>query len=441
MGMRLKKQKLAASQDDLYKVVLQNGLQVYMLPKKGFKELSGILSVPVGSLDSRFLLDGQLQDYPAGIAHFLEHKLFEPLPGEDVSVILSHLGVETNAFTTYQRTNYVFSGISHLEESLRQLLRFVCQPRVTEVSRETVPSYSFTKESVDKECQIILQEINMYQDDPDARLYKGILGNLYPQTQLALDIAGSGDSVSQIGPDDLVRFHSLFYQVSRMTLFVVGDFKPSDLYAMLEGISLDKVLDKPVKIEPYPIEHAWVLPTKSTSMELSKPKLAVGFRGRPLERDLSVIRHKLALQLFFNMLLGWTSTTYQKWYEAGKIDDSFDMEIEVSDRYQFVILVSDTEEPIALSNRIRRVIRGVAEDSNLNPDHFESLKREFYGEFLSSLDHMDSLVTQFVTYLSDKELYFDLPDQLAQLSFEETVSIGMAFLKTMDMTDFTVFPK
>lgn len=171
MGIRLKKQKLAASQDDLYKVVLQNGLQVYMLPKKGFRERSAILSVPFGSLDSRFTVDGEEQHYPAGLAHFLEHKLFELQPGEDVSQKLSHLGVETNAFTSYQRTNYVFSGIDHLEESLAILVDFVCQARVTEASTST-KGYCLTADAIEKEKQIIKQEISMYQDDADFRLYK-----------------------------------------------------------------------------------------------------------------------------------------------------------------------------------------------------------------------------------------------------------------------------
>lgn len=440
MAMRLKKYPLPASRDTLYQVVLKNGLTVYMLPKNGFKEISGILSVPCGSLDNRFLADGEAYDFPAGIAHFLEHKLFELNQGEDVAQVLSRIGVDTNAFTTYQRTNYTFSGVDGLEESLETLIRFVCQPRQTQLSTDPT-AYIFTESSVEKEKQIIKQEISMYQDDADFRLYKGILTNLYPKTGLALDIAGSVESVSEVTPDDLVTIHRLFYQISKMTLFLVGDFDPNAVYRLLDKVTVDKLVDSPVNLERYPIEHAWVLPTKSISMDISKAKLAVGFRGKPLPVDRSPMMQKIALQLFFSMLFGWTSTTYQQWYAAGKIDDSFDMEIEATEAYQFVVLVADTDEPIALSNRIRRVIRGVADNDNLTPEHFAVLKRELYGDFLTSLDHIDSLVTQFVTYLTDQELYFDLPDVLSQLTFEETVAVGTNFLKTMDMTDFTVFPK
>lgn len=425
--MTLEKKNLPHVKEELYKLVLNNGLTVYLLPKADFKELSISLSVPFGAVDSCFTIGTKEVSFPLGLAHFLEHKLFELEDGSDVSNLFTSLGVDSNAFTTYTATNYSLSAVGNLEQSVKLLIDFVLNP-------------CFTESSIALERDIITQEIDMYEDDPDYRLYQGILQNLYPNTALSADIAGTRESISQVNQDSLKTAHDLFYRPETMTLFVMGGFNVEDLVDSLSQYSIG-VENGASKVIKHPIEHAWVLPTKSITMAVARPKLALGLRGKVLEKGKSPLRQKLNLKLFFTMLFGETSSTYQKWYETGKIDDAFDIEIDVSDRYQFVILSMDTLEPIALSNRMRRLIRGLPDNENLNEPHFELLRRDLYGDYVMSLDSLDTVTSQFVTYLTKDELYFDLPDILEQLSFDEVLKTGLSFISGMDITDFTILPK
>ena len=190
MAAALKKRYYPKIAEEVYLATLDNGMSLSIIKKKGFIEKAAFLSTNFGALDNHFYIDGKLQTYPAGIAHFLEHKLFEDDQGRDVTLDFVKLGADVNAFTTLDRTTYYFSTIDHFEESLELLLRFTSE-------------FTSSEDTVNHEKRIIEQEINMYQDDPDYRVYLGCLQSLYPNTILGQDIAGSIDSIKKITAKDL----------------------------------------------------------------------------------------------------------------------------------------------------------------------------------------------------------------------------------------------
>lgn len=419
------------SQEMVYSTTLQNGLTVYLIPKNEFKEAFALLSVQYGSMDTQFISNNHLKQDTEGLAHFLEHKLFEMTEGKDVTTQFTDLGAEVNAFTTFDKTCFYFSTVDKVNENLDVLRHFILEASMTEVS-------------VLKEKDIIRQEIAMYQDDADYRLYQGVLENLYPNTALATDIAGSNASLEKMTLADLQESHQTFYKLDNMTLVLVGHFYKDAVLASLTEKDEEKTpADKSV-IEKEALAYHPVVPRSNIQMDITQPKIAIGFRGQPLESHQSVLRQELALKLFFGMVIGWTSHYYQDLYKKGYIDDSFDFEMEIHSAFQFVMVSLDTLEPIAMLNQIRKHLDKVSHDSaalaDLSEEHFTIVKRELYGTFFRELDSIEQLGMQFVNYLGKGD-YFTIPTLLESLTFTEVVETGMHFLKTADVTEFTILPK
>ncbi|MGT2926439.1 EF-P 5-aminopentanol modification-associated protein YfmH [Streptococcus cuniculipharyngis] len=427
---RLEKIQLSAIDEVYYRARLTNGLNLYLLPKAEFTEISGLLSVKFGSIDSEFTSVGdQLTKYPVGLAHFLEHKLFELDNGKDASLAFVKLGAESNAFTGFEQTNYFFSAREQGLDSLRLLF-------------EMLSNLSVTGQSIAREKEIIGQEIDMYADDSDYLLYSGTLHNLYPKTALGADIAGSRSSLAEIDYQELQTSYQSFYQTNNMSLIVVGQFDVEQIYKVVKDcqslFSNSPSLPLPVKQS---VAHPPVIVKRSIQVEdINKPKYSLGLRGLPFS-SFSLLEQRLGLQLFFALLMGWTSKTYQKWYESGRVDDSFDIEIEVSSRFRFVMILLDTDQPIAMSNLLKTTLGQFEQSPDMTVRHLELVKREMYGDFMRSLDDIGHLTSQFVTYLTEDETYFDIPVCLEQLDLAKILAIGKEFLNQADMTDFTIFPK
>ena len=426
----LKEQILSEINDKIYSAELENGLKIFLIPKQDFQESCGMMIVNFGSLDTKFTYDGQPKEYNEGIAHFLEHKLFELEDGQDVAELFTNAGANSNAFTTFDKTCYYFSAVDNLEENVTLLQQFISET-------------SFTEASITREKDIIDQEIDMYQDDADYRLYQGILENLYPNTALAQDIAGTQESIENISVADLKENHSIFYSPQEMTLLLVGNFDKDLLFNQIKKEQKEKASKKHV-VKRQGLVYEQVVPKKNIQMDVTQPKLAIGYRGAQLPKGTSSLRQELALRLFFTMLLGWTSKRYQQLYESGQIDDSFDFEIEVCPDFQFLIISLDTLEPIAMANNICQYLNKVSQSSNLDDlseEHFEIVKKELYGDFFKSLDSIDNLSAQFINHLSANETYLDVPKILATLGFAEVLKIGNDFLAHADATEFTILPK
>ena len=297
-----------AVKETVYQTRLSNGLTVSLLPKKQFNEVYGVVTVQFGSVDTSFTLyEKGLQSYPAGIAHFLEHKLFERENAEDIMESFTRLGADSNAFTSFTKTSYLFSTIDHLSENLDLL-------------EELVTVAHFTEESVEREREIIQQEREMYQDDPDSRLFFATLANLYPNTPLAADIVGSEKSINNIQLNDLKNNFTAFYKPVNMSLFLVGNFDVDTVENYFLQKKLRNLEEMVVRKEKLTLQA--VKETDSLRMEVSSPKLAVGIRGTGEVAEADCYRYNVLLKLLFTMLFGWTSERFQKLYETGKLDAS-----------------------------------------------------------------------------------------------------------------------
>lgn len=409
----------------IYRTRLANGLTVALLPKKEFKEVYGSVTVQFGSVDTFVTeVDGDVKQYPGGIAHFLEHKLFEREDSSDLMSAFTSLGADSNAFTSFTKTNYLFSATDYFLENLDLL-------------DELVTSAHFTEASILTEQDIIQQEREMYQDDPDSCLFFSTLANLYPGTPLATDIVGSEESISQINLTNLQENFTKFYKPVNMSLFLVGDFDVERVQDYFESKELKDSDFQEVAREKLFLQP--VKPTDSMRMEVSSPKLAIGVRGKREVSEADCYRHHILLKLLFAMMFGWTSDRFQKCYESGKIDASLSLEVEITSRFHFVMLTMDTKEPVALSHQFRKAIRNFTKDLDITEEHLDIIKREMFGEFFSSMNSLEFIATQYDAF-ENGETIFDLPKILQEITLEDVLDAGHHLIDDGDIVDFTIFP-
>ena len=414
-----------AVKEMVYRTRLSNGLTVALLPKKEFKEVYGSVTVQFGSVDTLVTeVDGNVKQYPGGIAHFLEHKLFEREDASDLISAFTSLGADSNAFTSFTKTSYLFSATAHFLENLDLL-------------DELVTSAHFTEDSILREQDIIQQEREMYQDDPDSCLFFSTLANLYPGTPLATDIVGSEESISQINLTNLQENFTRFYKPVNMSLFLVGNFDVEQVQDYFERKELEDLNVQEVSKEKLLLQD--VKQTDSMRMEVSSPKLAIGVRGNREVAEVYCYRHHILLKLLFAMMFGWTSDRFQKLYESGKIDASLSLEVEVTSRFHFVMLTMDTKEPVALSHQFRKAIRNFTKDLDITEDHLDIIKREMFGEFFSSMNSLEFIATQYDAF-EHGETIFDLPKILQEITLEDVLDAGHHLIDDGDIVDFTIFP-
>ncbi|EUC82196.1 peptidase, M16 family [Streptococcus sp. CM6] len=414
-----------AVKETVYKTQLSNGLTVSLLHKQDFNEVYGIVTVQFGSVDATYTsLEKGLRHHPAGIAHFLEHKLFERENSEDMMAAFTRLGADSNAFTSFTKTSYLFSTIDHLLENLDML-------------NELVGDVHFTEESVLREQAIIQQERKMYQDDPDSRLFFATLANLYPDTPLATDIVGSEKSISEIQVSNLKENFTEFYKPVNMSLFLAGNIDVKvveEYFSKKEKKTLEQFTVTKEKLPLQPVKQ-----TDSLRMEVSSPKLAVAIRGNGQITEAESYRYNILLKILFTMMFGWTSDRFQRLYESGKLDASLSLEVEVNSRFHFVILTMDTKEPVSLSHQFRKAIRQFSSDTDITEEHLDLVKSEMFGEFFSSMNSLEFIATQYDP-MDRGETIFDFPKILQEITLEDVLEAGHRLIDDGDLVDFTIFP-
>ena len=413
-----------AVKETLYQAKLENGLTVSLLPKNDFNEVYGVVTVYVGSVDTEFTArDRKKKTYPKGIAHFLEHKLFERENSEDIMAAFTKLGADSNAFTSFTNTSYLFSTSENVAECLDLL-------------DELVTSFNITEESVEREKDIIQQEREMYQDDPDSCLFFKTLANLYPETPLASDIVGTEDSIEDISLENLRDNFDEFYTPVNSQIFLVGNF---DLELMQNYFLQKDVGGCMVQNPKEPIALNPVKKVESIRMDVASPKLAIGVRTNSDMGHQDCYRYSVLLRALFTMMFGWTSKRFQSLYETGKLDSSLSLEVEINRRFNFLMLTMDTKEPVSISHQFRKTIQNFVTDADISEEHLDLIKSEIYGEFIHSMNSLEFIATQYQSH-SDETTLFDLPKIIQEMTLDDVLEVGHHFIDNSEIVEFTIFP-
>ncbi|HJV46678.1 MAG TPA: pitrilysin family protein [Bacillota bacterium] len=394
--------------ETLYYEKLPNGLDVYVLPKHGFSKTYATFTTKYGSIDNHFQVPGKEEvKVPDGIAHFLEHKMFEQESG-DVFNEFANYGASANAFTSFDRTAYLFTSTGHVKENLTTLINFVQDPY-------------FTEENVEKEKGIIGQEIKMYDDNADWRVYFGLIENMYQHHPVKIDIAGTVESISKITKDMLYTCYETFYHPSNMLLFVVGAVNPEEIFQLVRENQAAKNYEQQPEIKRFfEEEPTGVAKAQSVrEMSVAMPKVMFGYKEKRI--DISgdaLLQKELTTQLLLDILLGPSSDLYQSLYEQQLINDTFGTDYSGEVQYGFSVIGGDTPDPEQL---VQRVVDGLeqAKEKGIRTDAFELAKKKKIGAFLRSLNSIEFIANSFTKYKFNDTDLFEIVPTLEKITIED----------------------
>ena len=391
--------------EEVYIEKLENGLTVMIIPKKGALKKYVIWGTNFGSIDNHFMIkqDHEEVQIPDGVAHFLEHKLFEQENGTNSLDVLSSLGVDANAYTTNDHTAYLFEATNHFYEALDELMNYVQNPY-------------FTDENVEKEKGIIGQEINMYEDEPEWQVYMNAMKLMYHVNPINIDIAGSIESISKIDKEILYKAYNNFYDLSNMLLVVCGDFDPEEILEEVKKritkTSSQKEVQRIYAKEPEEI----VENTKTVSMEVSMPIFAIGFKDK-LEQNDKIVKKSIAIQILLYMLLGKSSEGYQTLYNNGDIISEPLLDYEFSKQYAHVLITGGAKNPQKVVEMLKTQIQKY-KTSGLNKEHFERIKKKIYGDYISGYNDVGNIARMFLSDYFKGINSFDYLEQYNSVSID-----------------------
>lgn len=358
-----------------YMEKLENGLQVIIIPKKEIQKKYIIWATKFGSIDNTFIdsTTGEKVVIPDGVAHFLEHKMFEQKNGVDSLYVLMALGLDANAYTTNDHTAYLFECTDHFEEGLDELMDYVQHPY-------------FTDENVKKEQGIIEQEINMYEDDPGTRVYMEALKCMYSESPVRIDIAGSVQSINEINKEILYNCYNTFYNPSNMCLVICGDFKAEEIIKKVEENLVEKDLQGDIQ-RIYPKEPKEVKNKESEKvMNVSQPIFVIGIKENSEEQINA--KKVLTVEIILEILLGRSSELYKKLYENKDLIVPLDYDYEFSQSYSHIIISSQAKDPKKIFEEIKKQVKKYIE-SGIHEEEFERIKKKIYGEYVMQYNDID----------------------------------------------------
>lgn len=390
-----------------YETRLENGLTIRVVPKSGFARKYAFLAVDFGAIDTDFAVNGQQLRVPDGIAHYLEHKMFD-LPDANASALFGALGGNPNAFTSYSMTAYHFSCTEHFEENLQVLLRMVMTP-------------CFPEDSVEKERGIIAQEIKMYEDSAESRVAEDMFAALFASHPIRVPIAGTVESIADITGQTLLDCYNAFYRPSNMILCVTGDVDADRVRSIAEAFSPGASAPLPSRNYGSPECMNPVRPRTERYMEVSMPTFSIGFKCAPVEQGLSSMRREVIGDLAAEVLVGESSPLYQRLYEEGLIDSAFSAGYESVKDACLLSFSGDSTDPEAVLQAIVQEAEGIVADG-VCETLFQRLKRSALGRRMRALDSFEGICYQICAYYFEGADYFRFPAVYASVSAEDVRS-------------------
>lgn len=391
---------------------LENGLKVIIIPKEETNKKYVIWGTNFGSNDNRFIYPetGEEVIVPDGVAHFLEHKMFEQ-PDESNSLDkLMALGIDANAYTTNDHTAYLIESTDD-ETFYKGLDEFM----------DYVQSPYYTDKNVEKEKGIIGQEIMMYDDDPGFQLYLNTLKCLYEKNPIRIDIAGSIDTIAEIHPDILYKCYNTFYNPANMVLVASGNFKPEDLLNEIKSrLKPSKDIGDIKRIfeeEPKEIYQNYI----EKNMSVSMPIFMIGFKDKVVPKEERIKRH-IAIEVLLGIVVGKSSKLFKELYDNQIIFGELEYEYEFSKRYAHVLISGQSSNPQLVKNMLIDELKKI-ENDGINPEDFERIKRKIYGMFVGEFNDVSSISRMFLSDSIREVNTFDYVDKYEEVTIEYTKQI------------------
>jgi predicted Zn-dependent peptidase len=403
-------------QESLYYETLDNGLQVYLLPKKGFSKTYANLSTSLGGMHTHIRKNGQVVAIPQGVAHFLEHKLFER-DNKDVSIEFSKMEAEVNAYTQIDRTAYIFTATDNIKENINLLLDFVLHPQ-------------FTQDGVDREKDIIGQEIKMNLDNPLSQAYTTIMELLYPNHSSSHEILGSEDSINTITKQVLMDVHNTYYAPDNLILFVAGNIIPDDIIRSIKDHMADRSLsDDYAIVDVEEADYETIKEPTTIFHDVSTPYLIAGIK-LPVYHGRDLLKNDLLLGIVLDQVFGKSSSFYQEALDQNLINDSFGKEASLTTYYSNILIGGETKYPQDLLSLIRKHLKE-AKNLSLTEEEFLRIKKRFIGSFVTAFNYLEFIANNFYKYHHLGHSLFDMISLYQEISLEDVDH----FIKTTNCID------
>jgi predicted Zn-dependent peptidase len=390
----------------LYRYEHSSGLKAFLIPRKGYSKRYAAFATHYGSINNEFVIPGDTESttVPDGIAHFLEHKLFEQKDGS-VMDKFSALGSNPNAYTSFNQTVYLFSCTDRFSENFSLLLDFVQNPYITQ-------------ESVEKEKGIIGQEIMMYQDDPGWRTFFNLLGAFYGRFPIRIDIAGTIESISKIDRDTLYKCYNTFYHPSNMVILVVGEEEPREVFGMIEAALMKKEAVPEIKRifpdEPGTINKDYV----EQAFSVSIPIFQMGYRDNRKDKDgIELLMHEVAVKLLLDMIIGRSSGLYNQLYSEGLLNSSFDTDFTIEKEYAFSVLGGESPDPQKVKERFCQAVDD-ARSKGLDREAYERLLRSATGRYMRQFNSVERIAHSFISVYFKGVNMFDYLQVYDKITFK-----------------------
>ena len=369
--------------EKLYIEKLENGLTIMIVPKKEIQKKYVIWGTNYGSNDSKFIVPGESEvtEVPKGVAHFLEHKMFEQESGINSLDTLTALGVEANAYTTNDHTAYLFECTENFYPALDELMDYVQHPY-------------FTDQNVEKEKGIIGQEIMMYDDYPEWKVYLNTLEAMYHEHPVKLDITGTIETISHINKDILYKCYNTFYNPSNMAMVICGDFEPEKLLEEIKKRLVKKNANGEIK-RIYPKEPETIVKEKiEQNMDVSEPLFTIGIKDKIATEKEKVKKH-LAIEILLNIIIGKSSKLYQELYNNGILYTVPSFDYEFSRDYAHILITGQSKEPEKVYEKLKQEIEKLKQDG-INAEEFERIKKMLYGAYVREYDEPGDIARMFL---------------------------------------------
>ena len=369
--------------EKLYIEKLENVLTVMIIPKTGIQKKYVIWGTNYGSNDNKFIVPGEVNEteVPNGVAHFLEHKLFEQENGTNSLDTLTALGVNANAYTTNDHTAYLFECTDNFYEALDELMDYVQHPY-------------FTDENVEKEKGIIGQEIMMYDDYPDWQVYLNAMKAMYHENPIKIDITGTIETISHIDKEILYKCYKTFYNPSNMALVVAGDFKPEEILQEIKNRLVENENQGEIK-RIYTEEDESIVQEKiEKNFEVSRPLFTIGIKDNPKDQEEIVKKH-IAIEILMNLILGRSSDLYKKLYDEGIISGQPSLDYEFGQTYAHVLITGQSTVPEKVYKEFMVKVKQLKEQG-INQQDFERIKKLIYGGYVKEYNDIQDISRMFL---------------------------------------------